>query len=207
MSSRLEKAMQEAKSKIAGVGESATKFETFVAQSVLEQYGKDFIALLQKNIKDRQIVASGKLESNIGLDIDEAGKNMTITMLDYFDFPNEGVQGVKFKKNAQGSPYKFKNYGMNAEGRASIKEYIQSGRAKISDTYKAKRPKGLEKKKKSLIDTQTDQLIYLIKKHGIKRTEYFNDAFDTVFSTFAEDMAKAYGEDVALNIKLISKSK
>lgn len=207
MSSRLEKAMQEAKSKIAGVGESASKFETFVAQSVLEQYGKDFIALLQKNIKDRQVVASGKLESNIGLDIDEAGKKMTITMLDYFDFPNEGVQGVKFKKNAQGSPYKFKNYGMNAEGRASIKDYIQSGRAKISDTYKAKRPKGLEKKKKSLLDTQTDQLIYLIKKHGIKRTEYFNDAFDTVFSTFAEDMAKAYGQDVALNIKLISKNK
>ena len=52
---------------------------------------------------------------------------------------------------------------------------------------------------------QTDQLIYLIKKYGIKRTRYFDDAFDTVFGTFAEDMAKAYGQDVAFSIKLATK--
>jgi hypothetical protein len=54
---------------------------------------------------------------------------------------------------------------------------------------------------------QTDQLIYLIRKHGVKRTEYFNDAFDTIFGTFSEDMAKAYGQDIAINIKLIGKNR
>lgn len=211
MSLRLDKAKSEAKAKISGLGESTSKFETFIADTLLEKYALDFISLLQKNIKDRQVVSSGDLESNINYDIDESRKNMTITMLDYFDYPNEGVRGIDYSKNAPDSPYSFKrNKGYRAmpkEGRAKIKELITSGKAKISDTYKTSQPKGLEQKRKSLVDLQTDQLIYLIRKYGIKRTRYFDDAFDTVFGTFAEDMAKAYGEDIAINIKLINKSK
>lgn len=206
MSSRFDRALQEAKSKMTGLGESTSAFETFVADTVLKQYAEDFVTALRKNIKDRQVVASGQLESNIEIIPDETGKNIKITMLDYFDYPNEGVKGVKSSKNAQNSPYQFKSlYTMSPEGRAKIKDYIQSGRAKISDTSKTKVKVGLETKKKSLIDMQTDQLIYLIKKYGIKRTRYFDDAFDTVFGTFAEDMAKAYGQDVAFSIKLATK--
>lgn len=206
MSSRFDRALQEVKAKQAGTGESTTAFETFVADTVLKQYAEDFVTALRKNIKDRQVVASGQLESNIEIIPDETGKNIKITMLDYFDYPNEGVKGVKSSKNAQNSPYQFKSlYTMSPEGRAKIKDYIQSGRAKISDTSKTKVKVGLETKKKSLIDMQTDQLIYLIKKYGIKRTRYFDDAFDTVFGTFAEDMAKAYGQDVAFSIKLATK--
>lgn len=208
MSTRLERAKQEASAKISGLGESTSKFEIFIAKSLLETYAKDFITLLQKNIKDRQVVASGQLESNINYEIEQGGNRMTITMLDYFDYPNEGVRGVRSSKNAPNSPYKYKSlYTMSPEGRASIKQLISEGKAKVSDTYKTSRPKGLEGKRKSLIDMQTDQLIYLIKKHGIKRTRYFDDAFDTVFGTFAEDMAEALGRDVAINIKLISKPK
>lgn len=208
MSSRFDRALQEAKAKMSGLGESTSAFETFVADTVLKQYAEDFVTALRKNIKDRQVVASGQLESNIEIIPDETGKNIKITMLDYFDYPNEGVKGVKSSKNAPNSPYQFKSlYTMSPEGRAKIKEYIQSGRAKISDTSKTKVKVGLETKKKSLIDMQTDQLIYLIKKYGIKRTRYFDDAFDTVFGTFAEDMAKAYGQDIAFNIQLATKKK
>ena len=208
MSTRYDKALQEAKSKMSGLGESATAFETFVADTVLKQYAKDFVELVRKNIEDRKVVASGDLESKIEIIPDETGKNIKITMLDYFDYPNEGVRGVKSSNNAPNSPYQFKSlYTMSPEGRAKIKDYIQSGRAKISDTSKTKIKVGLETKKKSLIDMQTDNLIYLIKKWGIKRTRYFDDAFDTVFGTFAEDMAKAYGQDIAFNITIGTKKK
>lgn len=206
MSSRFDKALQEAKAKQSATGESTTAFETFVADTVLKQYAKDFVDLLRKNIKDRKVVASGQLESNIEIIPDESGNKISITMLDYFDYPNEGVRGVKSSKNAPNSPYQFKSlYTMSPEGRAKIKDYITSGKAKIRDTSKTKVKVGLETKKKSLIDMQTDQLIYLIKKHGIKRTRYFDDAFDTVFGTFAEDMAKAYGQDIAFNIQIATK--
>lgn len=215
MSSKLDRAKQEAKDKYAamfgGFGDAKSKFEIFIGKSLLEKYAQDFITIVRKNIQDRQVVSSGQLESNISYEIDEQNNRMTISMLDYFDYPNEGVRGIDSDKNAPDSPYSFKKskgyYAMSPEGRAKIKDLISSGKAKVSDTYKTSKPKGLEGKRKSLIDMQTDQLIYLIRKHGIKRTRYFDDAFDTVFGTFTEDMAEAIGQDVAINIKLISKPK
>lgn len=207
MSIRFDKAKAEAKAKIAGLGESRDRFEIFVAKTLLEKYADDFITTLNKYINDRDVVNSGKLASNIGKDIDNNGKRITVTMLDYYDYPNKGVRGVNSNKNAANSPYKFKNYGMNAQGRASIKEMISEGKAKVRDVSKTKRPIGSEKKNKSLIDMQTDTLIYLIKKYGIKKTSYFDDAFKAVFSTLKEDVALALGEDVIIDIKTISKKK
>jgi len=138
--------------------------------------------------------------------VSDDGNKLTIRMLDYFDYPNEGVRGVRGSKNGVGSPYKFKNYGMNAEGRASIKRYILDGKAKVSNV---KEPVGLERKnkKKSLIDRQVDNLIYMIKRYGIKRTEYFNDAFEEAFKDIDVVMGEALGIDIAMNIQTISSKK
>jgi hypothetical protein len=209
MSSRYEQAQAKAVAEWAQVSGS-DKFNMFVAKNVLAQYAIDFQLALEKFLNERQVVGSGKLRDSINPEFKDDETGFTISMLDYFDYPNEGVAGVRSNKNAQGSPYKFKNYGMNADGRTNIKEYILSGRAKVSDKSKTKVAVGLERKKisggkkKSLIDMQVDELIYLIKRYGIKRTDYFNDAFETVFANFSEDMAKAYGKDVALNLRLIS---
>jgi predicted HTH domain antitoxin len=209
MSSRYEQAQAKAVAEWAQVSGS-DKFNMFVAKNVLAQYAIDFQLALEKFLNERQVVGSGKLRDSINPEFKDDETGFTISMLDYFDYPNEGVAGVRSNKNAQGSPYKFKNYGMNADGRTNIKEYILSGRAKVSDKTKTKIAVGLERKKisggkkKSLIDMQVDELIYLIKRYGIKRTDYFNDAFETVFANFSEDMAKAYGKDVALNLRLIS---
>lgn len=190
-------------------GQDREQFVPFVAQSILEQYGIDFKILLEKYINSRQVVASGKLADNIYPSVTEDGNKLIVTMLDYFDFPNEGVKGVRSSKNGVGSPYKFKNYGMNAEGRASIKEYILSGKARVRNV---KSPVGLERKvdrgkKKSLIDKQVDNLIYMIKRYGIKRTEYFNDAFEEAFKDIDVVMGEALGIDIAMNIQTISSKK
>ena len=60
---------------------------------------------------------------------------------------------------------------------------------------------GREKKQLSLIDLQTNTLIFLIKKYGIKRTNYFNIA---VAATFTQEemkqIAGAFGDDVVFSI-------
>lgn len=190
-------------------GRDRDEFVPFVARTILEQYGADFKILVEKYIENRKVVGSGKLKSNITSLTSEEGNKLTIKMLDYFDFPNEGVRGVKSSKNAVSSPYKFKNYGMSADGRASIKRYILDGKAKVSNI---KAPVGLERKvdrgkKKSLIDKQVDNLIYMIKRYGIKRTEYFNDAFEEAFKDIDVVMGEALGIDIALNIQTISSKK
>lgn len=207
--------LSEARSRALGkIGSSKDEFVTFVASNVLEQYGVAFKAELERLMSDRQIVGSGALMDSINPLVDNDGKRLTITMLDYYDFVNEGVKGVKSSKNASTSPYKFKNYGMSADGRASIKQYILSGKAKVRSTKKdVARGIGLERKgvamtkKKSLIDEQVDTLIYNIKKYGIKKTDYFTDAFEKIFVNWEKDMAEAYGEDVALSLSLKSSKK
>jgi hypothetical protein len=204
-------AQAEALADLSSIGESKDKFETFIADNILKQYAKEFQLALEKFLNDRKVVGSGRLRDSINPEFKEDGTGFTISMLDYYDYPNEGVAGIDFNRNALGSPYSFKKskgyYAISNDGRESLKEYITSGRAKVSNV---KKPIGLERKKisggkkKSLIDMQVDQLVYQIRKHGIKRTDYFNDAFETVFANFSEDMAKAYGKDVALNLRLIS---
>jgi hypothetical protein len=197
---------------IGKIGSSKDQFEFFVASNVLEQYGIEFKKVLEDLMKQRQISASGELADSINPIVDSEGKKLTITMLDYYDFVNEGVKGVKSSKNASTSPYKFKNYGMSPDGRASIKNYILSGKAKVTDKKTMGRTVlGLERKgvkfsqKKSLIDRQVDTLIYNIKKYGIKKTDYFTDAFEKVFANWEQDMAEAMGEDVALSLQLKKK--
>lgn len=190
------------------------EFETFVAENILEQYGAEFSALLARYIKERQITSSGALADNIYPEVSDDGKTLTISVLDYYDFVNKGVKGVRSSKNAADSPYKFKNYGMDQKGRESIKNYILSGKAKVKNVRNDRAAGiGLERKgiaqkpKKSLLNSQVDNLIYMIKRYGIKKTNYFDDAVNKVFGNWAADMAAALGEDIKLNLRLESNKK
>ena len=191
-------------------GQDREQFVPFVALNILEQYGADFKILLEKYINSRQVVASGKLADSITSSVD--GNTLTIKMLDYFDFPNEGVRGWGSSKNAQASPYTYRRKAKkssNGQFQASIKEYILSGKARVRNI---KAPVGLERKvdrgkKKSLIDKQVDNLIYMIKRYGIKRTEYFNDAFEEAFKDIDVVIGEALGIDIAMNIQTISSKK
>jgi hypothetical protein len=202
MSNNLTRAEEEAKRFYDSISYDRGQFETYVADTLLSQYVKDFTELLQKTIADRNIVSTGSLAKNI--EVNELENGVEILMPDYWDYVNQGVKGVASTKNAPDSKYKFKNYGMNDEGRASIRNYISSGKAKIRNVKVAVKS---EKRKKSLIDLQTDNLIYLIKKYGIKKTSYFTDSFNKVFANFQEEMAKAYGEDIKYNIQIVTKAK
>lgn len=214
MPTNLRKAQQDAISSgfLNQIGEN--KFEIAVATNMLEQYGIEFAKVLAENIKQRGLTASGALADNIFPQMSNNNQTLTVRVLDYYDFVNEGVKGVKSSKNAPGSPYKFKNYGMSPDGRKSIRQYIQSGKAKVSSTMNDKaRGIGLERKgvkfaeKKSLIDRQVDNMIYMIKRFGIKKTNYFTDTVKQVFADFEVQMGEALGYDVKINLEALNKKK
>jgi hypothetical protein len=214
MPTNLRKAQQDAISSgfLDRVG--SNKFEIYVSSNMLEQYGVEFAKVLAENIKQRGITSSGSLADNIFPQVSSDGMTLTVKVLDYYDFVNEGVKGVRSSKNAPGSPYKFKNYGMSPDGRKSIRQYIQSGKAKVSSTMNDKaRGIGLERKgvkfadKKSLIDRQVDNMIYMIKRFGIKKTNYFTDTVKQVFADFEVQMGEALGYDVKINLESLNKKK
>ncbi len=176
-----------------------------ITEKVLVQYLAEFKLKLSELINSRQVVGSGNLDSTIRtVVVDES--TIQLWMNDYFDYPNKGVKGVKSSRNAPNSPYQYKNYGMSDAGRQSIKQYIQSGRAKIANVGRTKQTTvGLERKRLSLIDTQTNQLVYMIKKYGIKATAYFDDAFKEVFKDFEVKMAEALGADFVWQLNKLNK--
>jgi hypothetical protein len=188
-----------------GIGEGKDDF-TFV-DSTFNEFGKKFLINLSKYANKRKVVASGALLRDSRFVIE--GNVMKIIVPDYYDYPNEGVRGVKSSKNAPTSPYKYKSYGMNEEGRAKIKQYIQSGKAKISTVVKTRDKAlgiGLEKKKLSLIDAQTNQLIYLIKRFGIKKTNYFTDALNETFGKdFELKMTEAFGREIVFTLEKLNR--
>jgi hypothetical protein len=187
-----------------------------VVAGMLEQYGAELLTNISYFGNNKGVVGSGDLLSSMVPEITEDNGVTTfrLRMLDYYDYPNEGVKGVNSSSNAPGSPYQYRNYGMSSEGRASLKKYILSGKAKITSVKNDKAlGKGGEKigvafsNKKALIDQQVDTLAYLIKRFGIKKTNYFTDAFNKTFKTFEVDMVEAAGRDIVITFNRLNNRK
>ena len=181
-------------------GESKKEF--IIVDDLLYQYESLFLENLAKNY-NQKVKASGNLlrKTKVTVNEEDGKRVLTISIPRYYDYPNEGVRGWGDSSNSPNSPYKFKTKGMNVAGRKSIKEYIQSGKAKVTNqTVIRKRPLGGEKKSISLIDAQVNKLVYLIKKYGIKTTRYFDDAFEDSFKDLENNMANGIAYEIKIRL-------
>jgi len=193
-------------------GDDITEFS--VVNGVLEQYAEEFLKNISYFANNKKVVSSGDLLKNMVPESVEGNGSIIfrLKMIDYYDFPNEGVKGLRSSKNAPKSPYRYRNYGVPQSMKDSLKKYIQSGKAKITSVMNDKAlGKGGERKglrfagKKTLIDTQVATLGYLIKRFGIKSTNYFTDAFNKTFEDFEVKMFEAVESGIIItfeNIKL-----
>lgn len=189
-------------------GEDLSQYGTI--NSILEQFASRYIKNIERYANDKMNVGTGNLLKSMVAEIEDKNGLMTFTlkMLDYYDYPNQGVKGVSSSKNAPSSPYQYKNYGMSKEGLTSIKKYILSGKKRIASVGKDKALGiGLEKKgisgsgKKSLIDREVNTMAYLIKKFGLKASHYFDLAFQDTFRDFDKAVEDALGKDFEFKLE------
>jgi hypothetical protein len=171
------------------------------------EYAKIFQEEVREQIKNKNITSSGKLADNIDVVANDKGTGIYISMIDYYDFVNKGVKGVNSSKNAPSSPYQYKTYGMPETARKGLKEYINSGKASIKLVNTKKTTIGAEKKKVSLIDLKVNQLVYNIKKYGIKTTSYLDNALNKVLPKLNEDMLNLIGRTIVIQIGQPKKKK
>lgn len=158
-----------------------------------------------KIINQKNIVASGDIERDLTFYLEEGTDTATlfIEYPYYAKFVDRGVKGVKSSRNAPDSPFKFKNYGMSAEGRASLKKWLSSAKAKVSSRdvkkYGAVRT---EKKFKKISeeDSKLNTLIYNIKKYGIKKRNFITPVLDKTLQGFEQELADAIGKKVSIVI-------
>lgn len=194
---------------------SSDYVEFKVVGNILGQIGVDLKNEIEKNIKQRKVTDSGYLADNIKPSIVEESDgsiSLIIKVPDYYDYPNKGVKGVRSSKNAPSSPYSFKNYGMSKGGRDNIKRSIQEGKMKVRNIRDDKaagvglESKGIKYKPKlSLIDRQTNQAIYMIKRFGIKTTKYFDDAVKVALGTLQDDLREALKRDIIIQIESVKR--
>ena len=171
--------------------------------SFIEKKGLELRDRCIELLNDRGISSSGNLIESISLpkitNIN-GGVTMTIDMADYYDYTNKGVRGIKSSKNAPGSPYSFKKLGISLEGRMSITKWAETAKAKTrtfgSKTY------GAQEKKQIKIEDRVDTIIENIKKFGIKKRSWFDDAVKEVFGDFEKVMAEQIGKQISVTIKL-----
>jgi hypothetical protein len=158
-----------------------------------------------KIINQKKIIASGNIESSLKFYLKNEAESATlfIEFPYYAKFVDRGVKGVKSSKNAPDSPYQFKNYGMSAEGRASLKKWMSSAKAKVSSRdvkkYGAVRT---EKKFKKISEevSNLNALIYNIKRFGIKKRNFITPVIEKSFQGFEQELADAIGKKVSIVI-------
>ena len=168
--------------------------------ALFELYKNEFLFAIEEQIKLKNIRASGKLLDKTKIDVNEDGSGLKIRMLDYYDYVNKGVRGVDDESNAPNSPYQYKTYKMPKKARDGLKKYIESGKASIRVVNQKKTTIGAEKKKISLIDLKTNTLVYLIKKYGIKTTNFFDIATESVTKNLGEDIMNLLGKTIVVQI-------
>ena len=168
----------------------------------------NIIGLFQKRVAEEaeksRVIDSGRMLSgeNFKQTITEKD-DLTIIdlfMVKYADYVNQGVKGVDSSKNAPNSPYQYKNYGMPEEARKSILNSVISGKMKVSDISRTKYGKiGLESKsqktpnQQDINERETNQIVYLIKKFGIKETGFINRAWE-LFKQDLQNNLKEFAE-------------
>jgi hypothetical protein len=174
-------------------------------EAFLTTLGNKFTDKWVTTLDQKKIVASGEIDK-VRFEIDETDAEkvtLNIFFVGYAKFVDKGVKGVKSSANAPDSPYQFKNYGMNAEGRASVKRWLDSGKAKVTATdVKRYGSVGGEKKfsKISEADSKLNTLIYNIKKYGIKKRDFINPVLNETLDGAAKELSDILGKEIVINI-------
>ena len=174
-------------------------------EAFLTTLGDKFTEKWVTTLDQKKIVASGGIDK-VRFEIDETDAEkvtLNIFFVGYAKFVDKGVKGVKSSANAPDSPYQFKNYGMIAEGRASVKRWLDSGKAKVTATdVKRYGSVGGEKKfsKISEADSKLNTLIYNIKKYGIKKRDFINPVLNETLDGAAKELSDILGKEIVINI-------
>lgn len=182
-----------------------------VVETLLKQFGGEFITTAQENLRANGSIASGAI-NDIRMYFNKFGTTYSISLgypksekaSKYWDFINKGVKGTKNIKADSKTPYKF-NPSKKSIPISAVQGWLGYNKLKAT-AVKPYRKLGVEAK---AIDTKKS-LAYVvarsIHRKGIRSTHYFDNAQKEVFGkNFYEVMEAAVGKDIQIKIRQIGK--
>lgn len=198
-----------------------TDFEGLGQLPITKQYlilaAANFIIKVRENLKTLGKVNTGALEDGItqgdiiddrfGYEVD-LGYEKNGPGAKYYDFVNKGVKGVA---GGPSSPYGFKTLTPSRKMVDAIQMWMASNRIRSRNDDQRYNRTTLQKKRASVskMASEADRqrsLAYVIarsiKKRGLARTGFFDNAVDESFGTgFIDSIAKTVGADVKVYIR------
>lgn len=172
---------------------------------IIEQYGDKVIARAQKNLnttgfanKGRKINSSGDLSKSLYYEILEEDGNLYINFRSdatYAAFIEQGVNGYKRK---HGSEFSFKNNGKYPIG--DIIQYLKDKNIRLRETVKNKYGQTVSR---FVVNNEKNRrkaafaMATVIKRDGIKPTNFYGDAMNFEFDALPPEIALALTQDLA----------
>lgn len=182
-----------------------------VVETLLKQFGGEFITTAQENLRANGSIASGAI-NDIRMYFNKFGTTYSISLgypksepaSKYWDFVNKGVKGTKNIKADSKTPYKF-NPSKKSIPISAVQGWLGYNKLKAT-SVKPYRKLGVEAK---AID-EKKSLAYVvarsIHRKGLRSTHYFDNAQKEVFGkNFYEVMEAAVGKDIQIKIRQIGK--
>jgi hypothetical protein len=185
-------------------GESRKNFLDVQLSDALYQSAEKFVEVWGKVVKEKKIVASGNIESNLVI-LEPIQKNgvvsIDIEIPFYAKFQDKGVKG-KVKDPAPNSTYRFRTWGMSEEGQESVRKWLETAKGKVASSDAQKRQFGSETKFKKIADKDSTlrQAIAGIKAGGIRPRNFIDPIVEESFKDIGTRIATAYGSEVVIQI-------
>lgn len=177
---------------------------------------KTFLDRAKDNIIKQGLVSSGDLLSDLTFEFEAGNNTYTISIgypkeskaAEYYDYVNKGVRG--YVSGSPNSRYKFNSPYPSKKMALSILKWTK--KLTIREKYDANVNKTKFGKKRASVTKMVDEakskkrLAYAIassiKKKGIKKSRFFDDALDFTFGQeFVNGLSKIYGKQIGIVIK------
>jgi len=199
---------------MSDVPDQYKEFEGQALETALYNIAAAFIASAADNLNNVDRISSGALVDSIKpSEIQVFGKTMQIeiSVLDYYKFIDKGVKGWQ-SGNPSDSPYAFKQPQKGGSGKKNsemvtairkwlIKEGLASKTLSRKSASHAISPR--ESRRQKITDTSTSQAIVIsgmIRKHGLKKTNFWTDAETTATKLAEAEFGEALKIDIINNL-------
>lgn len=174
-------------------------------ENVLIAWAGEFILQAQTNLDKADAVSNSDLSDSMDFVLTFAGTKyrLDIVMLDYYDFVNKGVKGILSAARAPKSPYQFRKLSVSPAFLEALTKWVRREGLKSRIIPEAAVTERVYKRKAKVLGVQDKerQLAYLIgriiKRNGLRRTGFLDDAYAKLYPQLSEDLSKALGEGVS----------
>lgn len=166
-------------------------------EAVFIEYGEKFVRGFSEELDKADANASGAGDASIRFEFSKNGKiyESQIFMNSYLKFVDLGVQGVGAKSKNKTSPFKFRFINPSKSHIDAIEKWIKEKNIRSIVTV----PKGMISK-----TLKPRSLAYVLarssKIHGLRATYFKKKTIDKLSGDLRNDVIKAVGQDIKVNI-------